>query len=361
MNAPLATPGFYSARPVILLDGADQPRLADGILSLMVEETTAGLYRCEITVGNWGASGGQVGYLYLDRDLLDFGKELEVRMGAGEAAGTVFVGIITGLEGRYPQTRPPELTVLAEDRLQDLRMTRRTRTFEDVTDADVFHQVASEHNLTPKIDVDALVRHRVLAQVNQSDLAFLRERARAIDAEVWVRDKELHVQSRARRREGEVALTYGQRLQEFSVLADLAGQRTSFAISGWDVSAKESVDVSADEAAILGELQGGKGGGSLLRQSLGERAERIVHLSPANVQEAKALAESYYRRAARRFVTGRGLAEGDARIRVGAKVELSGLGAMFDGQYDVVEVRHLFDGVQGYRTEFRVERPWLGA
>jgi len=64
-------------------------------------------------------------------------------------------------------------------------MTRRTRSFADASDADVMRTVAQDHSLTPDIDVSGPT-HKVLTQVNQSDLAFLRERARAVDAEVWV-------------------------------------------------------------------------------------------------------------------------------------------------------------------------------
>jgi hypothetical protein len=41
-------------------------------------------------------------------------------------------------------------------------------------------------------------------------------------------------------------------------------------------------------------------------------------------------------------------------------VKLQGLGALFDGQYYVCEVRHTFDGQNGYCTHFAVERPGLG-
>ena len=75
--------------------------------------------------------------------------------------------------------------MLAEDRFQDLRMVRRSRTFEDVSDRDVIEQIAGEHGLTTDVDLDGPT-YRVLAQVNQSDLAFLRERARAVDAELWL-------------------------------------------------------------------------------------------------------------------------------------------------------------------------------
>ena len=131
--------------------------------------------------------------------------------------------------------------VLAEDRFQDLRMTRRTRTFADVSDADVISQVAGDHGLTPSVGVSGPT-HKVLAQVNQSDLAFLRERARALDAELWVSDSTLNVQPRASRGGSPVTLTYGKELRELRVLADLAGQRTSLEVTGWDVSGKQALD-----------------------------------------------------------------------------------------------------------------------
>jgi phage protein D len=63
---------------------------------------------------------------------------------------------------------------------------------------------------------------------------------------------------------------------------------------------------------------------------------------------------------ARRFVTGRGVAEADPRIRVGRTVRLDNLGELFTGPYYVTEVVHRFDGRKGLRTEFAVERAWVG-
>ena len=62
---------------------------------------------------------------------------------------------------------------------------------------------------------------------------------------------------------------------------------------------------------------------------------------------------------ARRFVVGRGVAEPDARLRVGNRVDLQRLGPLFSGKYTLAEVQHVFDG-RGLRTEFTAERPGLG-
>jgi hypothetical protein len=64
--------------------------------------------------------------------------------------------------------------------------------------------------------------------------------------------------------------------------------------------------------------------------------------------------------AARRFVTGRGLTDTDARLRVGAQVNLSEVGPLFSGKYYVTEIRTMYDSMDGLRTEFSVERPGIG-
>lgn len=351
---------FYASRPVIELDGRGELALAEGLLSLSVRETTDGLACCECTFGNWGSAAGGLDFLYFDRALIDFGKPLAITLGDGAAQAKVFAGRITAIEGRYPIQRSPEICVLAEDGLQDLRMTRRTRTFEEVSDEDVFRSIASDHGLSAEIDVDGPT-HRVLAQLNQSDLAFVRERARAIDAEVWFEEGALRVASRARRSSEELHLTYGQGLREFSVGADLALQRTSLTVSGWDVSAKEAIEEEASESAIQPELDAGRSGSSLLERAFGVRVERMVHLAPRTSEEARAQAEANYRRMARGFVRGRGLAEGDGRLRVGAKVRLHELGPLFDGPYHVTAVEQVFEQEGGFRTRFEVERPGLEA
>jgi phage protein D len=355
-----ATSALYTARPNVKLDGQEEAALTEGLLSLLVEETSGGVSRCEAVLGNWGSVSGAPDYLYFDRQLLDFGKSFAITAGDGDTAAQLFDGRIMGLEAGFPQASPPELTVLAEGRFQDLRMTRRTRTFEDETDQRIFERVAGEHGLGSDIDVDGPT-HRALAQVNQSDLAFLRERARAVDAELWVDGDTLFAVARTRLDRGEVELTYGQNLRELSVLADLAGQCTSLTVSGWDVSAKEGIEYEATESAISGELNGDDGGATILNQALGDRAEHVVHTVPFDQSEAQSLAEARFRRIARRFVSGRGLAEGDGRLRVGTRLKVSNVGAMFDGTYAVVEVRHIFDPVRGFLSQFTVERPGIGS
>ena len=348
----------YVARPKILVADQANAGLATDALSVLVEETSEGLYRCEACFSNFGPSGNRADYLYLGRDTLDFGKDFAVELGAGDRAGRVFVGRITGLEAEF-STTGSQIIVLAEDRLQALRMTRRTRSFEDVSDEDILRQIANEHSLTPQLSMDGPT-HRSVAQVNLSDLAFIRERARSVGAEVWVDGTTLHASARTSRSGGTLKLEFPINLRAFNVRADLVDQCSEVGVSGWDVAAKDGIEESAGASVISAELGNDVSGSSILESALAPRKERVVHTVPLTSAEARSLAQARYKERARRFVTGSGTADGDARIRVGATVSVTGVGGLFNGKYYVVRARHIYDGNFGYRTEFDVERPGLG-
>jgi hypothetical protein len=93
---------------------------------------------------------------------------------------------------------------------------------------------------------------------------------------------------------------------------------------------------------------------------LGDRKDSVAHTVPLNSDEVEAVAKSYFKSCARRFVVGRGTAQTDAKLKVGALLDLKALGPLFSGKYYVVEVRHVFDMISGLRTEFTAERAGLG-
>lgn len=347
-------PAFVASQPIVNVGGEDKPELSSQLVKLTVHEDTLGLYRCEAEFGNWGTVSGAIGFRYFDRSLLDFGKVFKVKLGNA----VLFDGRVMGLHAAYPEGAPPRIVVLADDRLQDLRMTRRTRTFADVSDSDVMQTIASDHSLTGDIDVSGPT-HKVLAQVNQSDLAFLRERAHAVDAEVWVEGTTLHARKRGSRDAGAVDLTWQHQLREFGVTADLAAQRTAVAVSGWDVAGKEAIKSEATSSAISSELGGDTSGVSIL-EGIAARKENLAHPVPVTSSEGQAAADAFFRMSARRFVTGHGVAEASANLRVGSRVTLKELGPLFSGKYTVTGVRHRFDTAAGIRTEFDVERPGIG-
>ena len=352
---PLDSTGLNNARPTVLIDGQEDSSLVGGLTYLLIIERTDGLYRCEAKFGNWGPKDDATDFLYFDRKILDFGKDFQIKLAQDE----LFKGKITALEADFPEGMTPEITVLAEDALQNLRMKRRTRVFNDLSDADIFRKIAGEYGLTGNINASGAT-HKIVAQVNQSDLAFMRERARTVDAEIWVKDKELNVKTRSNRGQDKISLNYQGNLREFKVLADLANQRTSVTAAGWDVSAKKEIKKEATDSILSNELGGDTSGISILKEKFGDRKETLAHGVPLGGEEAQSIAESHLKRTARGFVVGRGVTEPNAKLRVGSQIELDGLGKLFNGKYYVSEIAHIFDSSKGLRTEFRCERLGIG-
>jgi phage protein D len=342
------------ARPSIEVDGQRDATLTSALLSLLIVDSADGLARCEAAFGNWGGAES-AGFQHFGRDKLEFGKSLKVSLGND----ALFTGRISAITATFPDGGPPQVGVCAEDRLQDLRMTRRTRSFDDASLSDVLQRIATDHGLEPQVDVSGET-YKLLAQVNQSDLAFVRDLARREDAEVWVEGRQLKAAQRASRQGGTLELSWAGPLREFSVSADLAHQRTKLVGAGWSVADKRASKHEADEAAIRSELEGGDSGASTLQQAFGERVDSLAHGVPASDAQARVLAAATFRHHARRFVVGRGVAETKAELRVGAKVKIKGVGPLFEGSYFVTDVAIRFDAKAGLRTEFMCDRPAIG-
>jgi Bacteriophage probable baseplate hub protein len=346
----------HTPTPEVALEGRSDD-LAALLVSASVEETTAGMSRCEVRVDNWTNHSDGPGFLWRDRDLVDFGKALDVTMGPPDERALVFSGRITGIEADYDVTGPT-LVLLAEDGLKDLRLTRRTRVFEDSTDQAAIEAIAGDHGLTPEVELDG-ASHAAISQLNQSDLAFVRDRALPYGADVWLDGRTLHV---GQRRDEAIVLRYGRELLSVRLLADLAGQASEQRVTGWDPETKQAVSESAGQSSLGAELGRDVGGGDLVAAAFGGKprpAVATLHRSVTS-KEAQALADGLYRERARRFVTGSGIVDGIAALRAGRSVDVVDLGPVLDGTYRLSRVLHRYDRAAGYRTEVDLERVGLG-
>jgi len=349
-------PLLVSFRPRFRVEGRDDAALAQGLIRLETREDEGGVAELEAVFGNFGLreDSGTPGFVHFDRQRLDFGKRIEVLI--GDTA--VFDGFIGAIGGLYPEQRPPELILLAEDALARLRLARRSRSFEQQADADMLRDIAGEHGLQDRVSLDGPT-HALRWQVGQSELALLRERAAALDARMGVEDSALTVRTEPRG-EPPIPLSRLNELIRFECRADLAEQRSAVRVHGWDVAAKRGVTGEADSAAARAvALAQGRTGADIIREAWGEAAEDLHLEHPATEGEARALAEARMKRRARRFVTGRGVTSGTAALRVGRKLELLDLGPWFSGVWEAMEVRHSFDQATGYRTEFTACRAAL--
>jgi Bacteriophage probable baseplate hub protein len=349
---------FAATAPVFKVEGEVKSDLARDVNFLRVEEATDGMKTLEINLLAEGprANEREESQLYLDGQTIDFGKTIEVSIGPTESARIIFSGAVSAIEASYVTGVVPFVSVFAEDALMSLRMTRRMKTYENMSDADMAQAIAQEHGITANADADGPT-YKVVQQWNQSDLAFLRERARLIQAELWFADDTLHFASRGNRTGTTLQLTLGNDLLEAQVRADLAHQRTSVNVSGYDASQREAINEEAADDVIQAEVSGGRTGIAVLQQAFGERKSYRVRNDPLVAEEASAWAKAEMLRRARGFVTVSGMTNGTAGMVVGSKLSLDGVGAPFTGDgYYVTRVVHTYDLVDGFRTHFEAER-----
>ena len=352
-----------STIPEIKVEGQAQPDLARDLQLLQIEEDIHGLTRLQASFVAIGPRAGEreERLNWLDGQVLDFGKALVVGMGPSDARETLFDGKLSAIELAMDQGRAPEVMAFAEDRLMDLRMTRRFKTYENVSDADLVQSIASEHGLSAQADVQGPTWAAV-QQWNQSDLAFLRERALRLAAEVWVADGALHMATRDRRGGSSTTLIQGSSLMQVRLRADLAHQRSKVVVGGFDDADQDAIDEDAAGSAIAAEAQGHTHGAQVLERAFGERVSYRVRDVPLQDAQATALAKAALLARARRFIAVSGTADGNTAIRVGSLLRLERVSPMFEGDgFYVTRVKHQFDLETGYRTHFEAERAWLGS
>lgn len=344
--------------PVFEVDGSVEGTLARDLLWLEIEEGLEGLRTLQARFVNVGPVDGadSEGLLYLDGRVLDFGKQLVVSIGAPGEARIVFDGRLSALEATFGEAQEPAVVAFAEDALMKLRMTVRSRLYEQVSDADIASALASEHGLSPNVAADGPT-YEAVRQLDMSDLAFLRERARRVQAELWVDGSDLHFATRANRQGTELTLVEGNELLAVELRADLAHQRSSVSVSGYDAQSRERIDEEAGEEAVQGELGSGTSGPSALSSALGERPHQLVREVPLTSEEATAWAKAEMARRSRAFATAVGTTSGSPDLVVGSRLTLERVGDPFEGGgWYVTRVRHTYDLQRGHRTSFEAER-----
>jgi phage protein D len=353
------TPLMVDSRPRLALNGRRAARLEADLIRLETHADATGLARLEAVFLNWDSKEptSKVDFVHFDRQEIDFGRQLRVSFAVESSPQVVFEGLVTGMGAEYPELRPPEFTLLAEDRLLALQLRQRTRLSEQTSDAAIANQIAADAGFRAQVEGGEGRRHRQLLQVNQSELEALRHRLP--DHLIRFNDGQLRVSPAASETDPPLRLTRQNTLLRFTVLADLAQQRGEVRVHGWDVTAKEAIHASAGPAAVRAEAPRGRIGAEVVAEVFPGAAEDLHLEAPVSAEEARLRAESRLRQRSRRFVRGRGVTSGTPSMRVGSRLDLVDLGPWFRGLFLVTAVSHRFDQASGYRTHFEAQRAQL--
>jgi phage protein D len=275
-------------------------------------------------------------------------------MGYRDHLERLFQGEITGLEPEFPNEQPPMLTVRGYDRRHRLMGKRKTRTFLRMKDSDIANQIAADWSLRPEVEDTRVVLDYVL-QHNQTDFAFLHERAQRIGYEMVVIDRTLHFRPRQNSGSATLKLSREVELLDFYVRLSTIGQVEEVLVQGWNPKTKEEF-VARSGTGDERPMAGSASGPVTAQRAFGGTGAATVNTPVQSQSEADQMANGWFGENALYYVVGHGVCIGRPDLKAGLLVEIEGLGRRFSGPYYVTSTEHKFKPSTGYRTAFTVRR-----
>ncbi len=292
---------------------------------------------------------------WIDDELFAVGGVVEIKLGYGNDLETLIIGEITGLEPEFAFDRLPTLTVRGYDLRHRLQRGRRTRTFVKQRDSEIAEKIAGDAGLRARA-TNSEITHDYVIQANQTDLEFLQERARRMEYEVLVYDKDLIFRP-VKNNEGEVlTLTMDDHLLEFYPRLSATRQVTEVSVRAWDAKQKKGVVSNARSNDSVRAMGKGDSGPALNYKAFGTMAD-VMSAQPFMTQaEGDLIAKATLNRKALALIEGEGLALGRTDLRAGKVIKIDGIGSRFGGNYYVTAAVHRYGAESGYRTQFQVRR-----
>lgn len=289
---------------------------------------------------------------WIDAESLAPGKSVKISARHTSGEKPIFDGEIVELEPDFhPSTQI--LTVRAFDRLHRLARGQHMRSFQNVTDGDLVKKLAQEVGLKAQCAPTSQVYPYVF-QNNQTNLAFLRDRAAALGYLLYVEGDTLYFEPP--KPEGKpIPLEWGVTLGEFRPRLTTVGQSGEVTVRGWDPATRQE---------IVGHAKNGQGAPSVgEKQSGGDLAQGAFHVDaqsqgvirPVRSQaEADALAQALADQRASRFIEAEGVCSGDPAVIAGSSVQISAVGDRFSGTYFITSATHIYSAQSGYVTQFSI-------
>ena len=284
------------------------------------------------------------------------GTRIEIDLGFVGNTRKMIVGEISALSADLPSSGPAVIDVQGFDLFHGLSRGTVFRQFggempdSGLRDSEIVSLIASEMQLQAIVE-ETPARTSPRIQNNISNLAFLQELAQANDYFVKVDSGTIYFGGEPPPPPDTIRLEWRKTLLNFSPRLSTAGLVNEVIVRGWDQVSKQRILVNLNrDSAKPASLS--PAGLKQINKGSGGRSQRVIDVPVSSFLEAKAIAESTLRNQQVTAVAGSGTCLGNPAIRIGAKLELSGIGR-FTGGYFITRVTHTI-GDGGYLTAFEV-------
>lgn len=294
----------------------------------------------------------------LDSNKFDLTKEIEIR--GTDEANTSFLlikGEITALEPEFQEGGGFELVIRGYDKSHRLFRESKSQAFLNIKDSDLASQFAGNAGLSAQVEATSTVYDH-LYQDNQSDLAFLMQRAWRIGYECFVDDGKLYFR-KPPSSGTTVTLSWGKDLVSFFPSMTLAEQVDSVEVKGWDPKTLQAVLGQAKKGTLYPQ-NGDSKDGAKWAGSFGTGMHTLVDIPVVSQAEADKIAAARLDELSGAFVSAEGTAIRRPDIKAGQFVQLDELGKRMSGKYMVTSATHIFT-YEGLQTKFNVSGTRTGS
>jgi phage protein D/phage baseplate assembly protein gpV len=288
----------------------------------------------------------------LDQGPFDLAKEIEIQAAQEDGTRhTLIKGEVTALEPQFNEGMLAELLVHGYDKSHRLFREPKSQAHLNKKDSDLAREIAQAASLQSEISETSAVYDHIY-QHNQTDLAFLMQRAWRIGFECFL-DYEGKLYFRRPPTNGSATtLTWGQDLLTFRPRMSLAEQVDEVIVKGWDVERQEAIVGRANNGNLYPAIEESRDGADWAH-SFGPGKQVIVDQPVVSQAEADALATARLDEISGAFIEAEGRAFRRPDIRPGQMVQLEALGERFSGTYLVTSATHLYNA-EGLYTTFCV-------
>jgi phage protein D len=298
---------------------------------------------------------------WVDNSMFKIGAKVEISgKAAGEHSSTSLIteGEITSIEPEMLEDLTATLIIRGYDKMHRLHWGTKTRTFQQTTDSNIVSKIASEAGLSAVVDSTSEQYEHVF-QDYQTDIEFLRDRARRNGYYLYCRDGKLYFKKEPATSGAAPELKWGESLMSFQARFTSAEQVQNAEVHGWDVKQKQAIIGKSTSPSGTPTVNGVSHGGTAAKSAFGGTHSEVVNDHPVRTQkEADLFAQSILNDLCQAFFEAEGSCLGNPKVKAGAEVQIKGVGSRFSGTYRVTRAVHRY-GLPGYTTEFEIsgQRP----
>lgn len=281
--------------------------------------------------------------------------KIQATMPGGDAPKDLISGEVTSIEAEY-DLLGAKAVVRGYDFMHRLSSGRRTKTWTNVTYADVVSEIVSAAHLDAQMESSGGTLDHVI-QGNVSDLDFLYQVSQRVGFDVTIEDRTLHFRKPTRATTAPPApgnadidkptqLRWGKRLLEFRARMSAVAQVTDVKVRGWNVQAREAV---IGEAAAETETTQLKMSPADLANAVGGETLVIVDRPVGDQGAAGEMAKAIADQVASAAYEATAVAIGAPELKAGVAVPVSNVDPALAGNWVISTARHEF-GAGAYRT-----------